>query len=107
MGLGAFESVPRSKLRGGALGFEGARTPPEQGWRNYSRGGGLGLGGGGPRGKGSQISQRAQNYLYLQLLQLLKNSPREAKRDHFRYTLGPPRSHPGNGINPRPTGVFL
>ena len=27
-----------------------------------------------------------------------KNSPKEVKRAHFRYILGP-RSHPGDGIN--------
>ena len=31
-------------------------------------------------------------------MQLLKNSPREVKRAHFRYVLGPPWSRPGNGI---------
>ena len=35
----------------------------------------------------------------IQLLQLLKNCPREVKRVHFRYILGPPGSHPGNGID--------
>ena len=45
--------------------------------------------------KGPQLSQTAQNHLYLQLLQLLKNSPREVKRAHFRYIMDPPWSHPG------------
>ena len=30
---------------------------------------------------------------------IAENSPREVKRAHFRYTLGLPGSHPGNGIN--------
>ena len=45
---------------------------------------------GAPEEKGPQVSQRAQNHLYLQLLQLLKNSPREVKMAHFRYILVPP-----------------
>ena len=43
----------------------------------------------------------------IQLLQLLKNSPREVKRDHFRFILGPPRSHPGDGITGAPRGRSL
>ena len=50
-----------------------------------------------PRGKGSlSISKGPKPPI--QLLQLLKNSPREVKRAHFRYILGPTRSHPGDGI---------
>ena len=45
---------------------------------------------GGLEEKGPQVSKRAQNHLYLQLLQLLKNSPREVKMAHFRHILGPP-----------------
>ena len=37
----------------------------------------------GPEEKGPEVSQRTQNHLYLQLLQLLKNTPREVKRAHF------------------------
>ena len=56
-----------------------------------------GLGLGGLRGKGSLIvSKRPKPPI--QLLQLLKNSPRERKRAYFRYILGPPGSHPGDGI---------
>ena len=50
-------------------------------------GGGLGLG--GPRGKGSTSVSKGPKPP-MQLLQLLKNSPREVKRAHFRYILGPP-----------------
>ena len=39
-----------------------------------------------------------------QLSQLLKNSQREVKRAHFRYILGPRRSHPVNGVNGDPEG---
>ena len=57
----------------------------------------------GPRGKGSpSVSKGAKPSL--QLLQLLKNSPREVKRAHFGYILGPPWSHPGNGIYGGPEG---
>ena len=49
--------------------------------------GGLGLG--GPRGKGS-TSVSKDPKPPIQLLQLLKNSPREVKRAHFRYILVPP-----------------
>ena len=42
----------------------------------------------GPRGKGS-LSVSKGPKPPIQLLQLLKNSPREAKRAHFRYILGP------------------
>ena len=59
--------------------------------------GGLGLE--GPRGKGSPSVSKGQKPS-IQLLQLLKNSPREVKRAHFRYTyIGSPGSHPGNVIN--------
>ena len=51
----------------------------------------------GPRGKGSpSVSKGPKSPI--QLLQLLKNRPREVKRAHFRYILGPPWSHPINGI---------
>ena len=52
----------------------------------------------GPRGKGSPSVSKGPKPP-IQPLQLLKNSPREEKRAHFRHTLGPPGSHPGNGIN--------
>ena len=42
-----------------------------------------------PRGKGSLSASKGPKPP-IQLLQLLKNSPREVKRNHFRYTLGPP-----------------
>ena len=43
----------------------------------------------GPRGKGSlSISKGPKPPI--QLLQVLKNSPREVKRAHFRYIWGPP-----------------
>ena len=48
----------------------------------------------GPPGKGSPSVSKGPKPP-IQLLQLLKNSPREAKRAHFRYILGPPGSHPG------------
>ena len=48
-----------------------------------------GLGLRGPRGKGSLSASKGPKPP-IQLLQLLKNSPREVKRDHFRYILGPP-----------------
>ena len=49
-----------------------------------------GLGPGGPEEKGPQMSQRAQNLAKTwQILQLLKNSPREVKKAHFRYILVP------------------
>ena len=48
-----------------------------------------GLGSGGPRGKGSS-SVSNDPKPPIQLLQLLKNSPREVKRAHFRYILAPP-----------------
>ena len=67
-----------------------------QGWRNDSRGGGTRPW--GPRGKRS-VSVSKGPKPPIQLLQLLKNSPREAKRVHFRYILVPPGSHPGNEIN--------
>ena len=51
----------------------------------------------GPRGKGS-LSVSKGPKPPIQLLQLLKNSPRERKRAYFRYILGPPVSHPGDGI---------
>ena len=72
-----------------------------QGWRNDSRGGGGGIGSGGPREKGS-LSVSKGPKPPIQLLQFLKkNSPREVKRerDHFRYILVPPGSHPGSEIN--------
>ena len=50
-------------------------------------GGELGLG--DPRGKGSPSVSKGPK-LPKQLLQLLKNSRREVKRAHFRYTLGSP-----------------
>ena len=56
-----------------------------------------GLGLGGPRGKGFPSVSKGPKPP-IKLLQLLKNSPREVKRAHFRYILGPPWSHPGNGI---------
>ena len=53
----------------------------------------------GPRGKGSPSVSKSPK-LPIQLLQLLKNSPREVKRAFFRYIpIGPPGSHPGNGIH--------
>ena len=51
----------------------------------------------GPRGKGSPSVSKGPKPP-IQLLQLPKNSPREVKRAYFRYILGPPWSHPGNGI---------
>ena len=39
----------------------------------------------GPRGKGSPSVSKGPKPP-IQLLQLLKNRPREVKRDHFRYT---------------------
>ena len=48
-----------------------------------------GLGLGGPRGKGSPSVSKGPKPP-IQLLQLLKNSPTEVKRAHFRYILGPP-----------------
>ena len=43
----------------------------------------------GPRGKGyPNVSKGPKPPI--QILQLLKNSPREAKRAHFRYILVPP-----------------
>ena len=42
-----------------------------------------------PQGKGSPSVSKGQK-LPIQLLQLLKNRPREVKRAHFRYILGPP-----------------
>ena len=48
-----------------------------------------GLGLGALEEKGPRVSQSAQNHLYIQLLQLLKNTPRVVKRAHFRYILGP------------------
>ena len=56
-----------------------------------------GLGLGGSRGKGSLRVWKGPKPP-IQLLQLLKNSPRKVKRAHFRYILGPPWSHPGDGI---------
>ena len=53
--------------------------------------GGGGLGSGGPRGKGSSSVSKGPKPP-IQLLQLLKNSPREVKRVHFRYILVPPGS---------------
>ena len=65
--------------------------------KKFQRWRGLSLG--GPRGKGSPSVSMGPK-LFVQLLQLLKNSPREVKRAHFRYILGPPpRSHPGDGVN--------
>ena len=52
-------------------------------------GGGGGTRPWGPRGKGS-LSVSKGPKPPIQLLQLLKNIPREAKRVHFRYILGPP-----------------
>ena len=52
----------------------------------------------GPRGKGSPSVSKGPKPP-IQLLQLLKNSSKEVKRAHFRYILGPPGSHPGDGIN--------
>ena len=69
-----------------------------EGWRKYSRGGGGGLGLEGLREKGSTSVSKGPK-LHIQLLQLLKNSPREVKRAHFRYILVPSGSHPGNEIN--------
>ena len=43
----------------------------------------------GPRGKGSPSVSKGPNPV-VQLLQLLKNSPKEVKRAHFRYISGPP-----------------
>ena len=63
-------------------------------WFQRWRGPGLG----GPRGKGSPSVSRGPKPP-IQLLQLLENSPREVKRAHFRYIVGPHRSHPGDGIN--------
>ena len=51
----------------------------------------------GPRGKGSPSVSKGPKPP-IQLLQLLKNNPREVKRAHFRYILCPPGSHPGYGI---------
>ena len=51
--------------------------------------GGEGLGLGGPRGKGSPSVSKGPKPP-IQLLQLLKNSPREVKRAHFVIYLVPP-----------------
>ena len=89
---------PRQRGADAALaGGTGIRTPrqqPPQGWRNDSRGGGTRPW--GPSRK--RVPKCLKGPKPIQLLQLLKNSPREVKRAHFRYILGPPRSHPGNGI---------
>ena len=62
----------------------------QQGWRNDSGGvGGGGIRPWGPRGKWSLSVSKGPNPP-IQLLELLKNSPREAKRVHFRYILVPP-----------------
>ena len=53
---------------------------------------------GGPRGKGSPSVSKGPRPP-IQLLKLLKNSPREVERAHFCFTLGPSGSHLGNGIN--------
>ena len=68
--------------------------------------GGLGLG--GPRGKGSPSVSKGPKPP-IQLLQMLKNSPREVKRAHFRYIYlwGSPGFHPGNIINGVRRGRFL
>ena len=60
--------------------------------------GGGGLGPGGSQEKGS-LSVAKGPKLPIQLFQLLKNSQREVKRAHYCYILGPPRSHPGYGID--------
>ena len=60
----------------------------------------------GPRGKGT-LSVSKGPKPPIQLLQLLKNSPREAKRVHFRYILVTPGSHPGNGIDEARKGMSL
>ena len=66
-----------------------------------------GLGPGGPRGKGSSSVSKGPKPP-MQLLQLLKNSPREVKRAHFRYIgIGPPGSHPGSEINGARSGRSL
>ena len=57
-----------------------------QAWINESRGGGTRPW--GPRGKGS-LSVSKGPKPPIQLLQWLKNSPRQAKRVHFRYILVP------------------
>ena len=51
----------------------------------------------GPRGKRSPSVSKGPK-LPIQLLQLLKNSPREVKRAYNRYILGSPWSHPGYGF---------
>ena len=48
-----------------------------------------GLGLEGPRGKGSRVSQRAQNYLY-NYCNCWKIVQEKVKRAHFGYILGPP-----------------
>ena len=73
----------------GEIGDRAGEMIPEVG------GGGLGLR--GPRGKGSPSVSKGPKQP-IQLLQLLTNSPREVKRAHLRYVLGPPWSHPGTGI---------
>ena len=67
-----------------ARGWKGIGTGLEK-W--FQRWRGLGLG--GPRGKGSpSVSKGPKSPI--QLLQLLRNSPREVRRAHFCYILGPP-----------------
>ena len=78
-------------------GTDEKRHPEREGWRNDSRGEGTRPW--GPPRKGPQsVSNGPKPLTYIQLLQLLKNNPREVKRAHFRYILGPPGSHQGNGI---------
>ena len=45
--------------------------------------------GGGVRGKGSPSVSKGPKPP-IQLIEVAKNSPREVKRAHFRYILGPP-----------------
>ena len=62
-------------------------SPRLQDWRNDSRGGGdQAL---GASRKGSPNVSKGPK-APIQLFQLLKNSSREVKTAHFRYTLGPP-----------------
>ena len=99
--------VPQEYLPNqGPVGRNSARGTCAQGWRNDSRGGGTRLW--GPREKGSSSVSKGPKPP-IQLLQLLKNSPREVKRAHFRYILVPPGSTqevklmgPGGKVPPGP-----
>ena len=79
-------SISRSSRLSGPC-FVSPGPDSSQGWRNDSRGGGLGLG--GPWGKGSPSVSKGPKPP-IQLLLLLKNGPREVKRAHFVIYWVPP-----------------